>query len=383
MSDVPEFVPPPPPTGRGDQPPPRPYGTHGTDGGASPSCAEVEDAEAAYVWGALEADQRARIDAHRRECPACERRLAAAERVVAALDQAHPRLAPPPALRTRLLAAIANLPASAEPSAAPPPPRAATPASSPPAGVPSASNGPSPSSGLPLASGALSPSGAPSPLGEPPPSGEPPSTGEPSASDRLRPGVPSVTRGASVHAARGRAAPASRRPAWRAGPFFAGVGTGVLGSLAVAALITLLVVRPDALGLLGGGQAQFGPGPSDQAPQPPAISLPGPLPGSAGRLVELRASSGAGRGLLAYDPQTRRGVLLLEDLPGSAAGSDYTVWLVQAAQRVQLGSLTPDAHGSATFALPDPLPLDRPERIEVVHSQPSPGSAPVVLAASL
>jgi hypothetical protein len=161
-----------------------------------------------------------------------------------------------------------------------------------------------------------------------------------------------------------------------------GLGTGVLGTLAAAALIAVLLVRPEALDLIGGRQAQLNPGPADQAPQPPAFSIPGQPFASANRLLELRSSSETGRGLLAYDAHTRRGVLILEEVPSSASGSEYSVQLVQAARRVELGSVTIDARGVGTFILPDPLPLDRPERIEVIQTRPEPGAAPLVLAAT-
>ncbi|MBV9356055.1 MAG: anti-sigma factor [Chloroflexi bacterium] len=76
-------------------------------------CRDVAEAEDAYVWGALDAQQRALVEAHRQECPACERRLAEAERVVSTLDQAQPRLAPPAELRARVLSAIERIPSPA------------------------------------------------------------------------------------------------------------------------------------------------------------------------------------------------------------------------------------------------------------------------------
>jgi hypothetical protein len=257
------------------------------------SCAEVEDAHAAYVWGGLAPGDRARVDRHRRQCAACDQRLLASERVVSELDQAHPKVAPPPELRERVLEATARL--AAEPT-------------------------------------------------------------------------PITARRAD-------------RAAWR-GPFVTGLTTGVVGALAAAALAVLLFLRPEALGVLTGRQSQFGPGPLNQAPGQPGLNVPGlSNPAATDRLLVLRPSAGDGRGLLAYDAQTRRGVLLLEGVPSATGGSQYTVWLIQGSQRVPLGTLGVDDRGVGAFVLPDPLPLDRPERIEIVQTSTSPDATPVVLSA--
>src|SRR5438045_1083035 len=57
------------------------------------SCEEVDGQHAAYVWGALEPDEVARVEEHRRQCPACHERLLASERVISRLDRAAPALA--------------------------------------------------------------------------------------------------------------------------------------------------------------------------------------------------------------------------------------------------------------------------------------------------
>jgi hypothetical protein len=277
------------------------------------SCAEVEDLEVAYVWGALEPAERARVDAHRRECAACDERLRASEQVVSSLDQAHPSIEPPPELRSRVLGAIASISAEHERSAG----------------------------------------GAPRPV----------------APVRLAP----TAHRQSVGGLRVRRVPHPR--------FFTSLATGALGALAAVALVIVFWQRPDAFGFVTGGQSQLGPGGSGNGSAPPGLSIPGAPPtSSSDRLIELSSSSGQGRGLLAYDTATRRGVLMLEGLPTRPGETDYGVWLVQGTQRVRLGELTIDAQGVGTFVLPSPLPLDRPERLEVVQTSPAPGAAPIVVS---
>ena len=82
-----------------------------------------------------------------------------------------------------------------------------------------------------------------------------------------------------------------------------------------------------------------------------------------------------------YDAETRRGVLLVEGLT-PADGSVLDVWLMQASQRVQLGTVTIDAGGVGTFVLPDPLPFERPDGIEVTsRSAAGTDSAPLLTTA--
>lgn len=276
------------------------------------SCAEVEDDQAAYVWGGLERAERERVDRHRRECPACDQRLLAAERVVSDLDRAGPKNPPPPELRGRVLEAIARL--------------------------------------------ERSPGGA---------------------SPRALVSTPSGSREVSSNVARDL--PTIRARAQRPGPFFTGLATGLFGAAAAAALVGVLLIRPEALGLVGAPQSQFGS--SDQAPRVPSITLPWQAPASSSRLIELRSGSMPGRALLAFDAETRRGVLLLEAVSASTS-AEYGVWLVQGTQRIQLGSVSVDAQGVGTFVLPEPLPLDRPERIEVARITEASGAADGVLSAA-
>jgi hypothetical protein len=63
--------------------------------------------------------------------------------------------------------------------------------------------------------------------------------------------------------------------------------------------------------------------------------------------------------------------------------SGYAVWLVQGTRRVQVGTLAVDARGAGAFVLPQPLPFDRPERIEVTRtSGASDADTNVVLSAT-
>jgi len=62
-----------------------------------------------YALGALEPLERARVDAHAADCPACARALGAAESTVAALDETFvPQLEPPERLGTRIAASAAS-----------------------------------------------------------------------------------------------------------------------------------------------------------------------------------------------------------------------------------------------------------------------------------
>ena len=277
------------------------------------SCADVESDQAAYIWGALPPAERDRVELHRRGCPACDERLHEAALVVAELDRAAPKIAPPAELRGRVLEAIARV----EPA-----PRAA-------------------------------PSRTLAPVAEQPPHGA----------------------GASF----GRVLPLAARGAARRGSFFAGVATGLVGAAAAAALVVVMLLQPTALGLLGAAEAQFGG--ADQDRRWPGVTLPWQAPAArANRLIELGSASAPGRGLLAYDAQTKRGVLLLQGLSLSS-GADYAVWIGRGTQRVQLGTVSVDGRGVASFVLPDPLPLDDPEWIEVGPAGGSPGAGGGTLSA--
>ncbi|MDQ6669279.1 MAG: anti-sigma factor, partial [Chloroflexota bacterium] len=277
------------------------------------SCADVEDDHAAYAWGGLAPADRERVDRHRRECAACDQRILAAEQVVSDLDKAGPKMTPPPALRGRVLEAIAGLEQS-----------------------PAATTSP----------------GAGTPRALVPPSVRP----RQEFSSGTHAEVPALLSGPR----RSRETPVGRSGPRLVGPFFTGVATGVVGLAAAAALVVVLLVRPDALGSVGGPQSQFGS--SDRPAAPPSITFPWQAPAASARLIELRSQSASERGLLAFDAQTKRGVLLVE---GVASGADYGVWLVQGPQRVQVGILSVEAGGVGSFVLPEPLPLERPERIEV------------------
>jgi len=281
---------------------------------ASLQCEAVADDLAAYAWGALEPDERARVERHRLHCSACDQWLRESEQAVSRVDLAMPKIPPPPELRSRVLASIDATPRAVAPVR---PTRAAA--------------------------------------------------TETRTAARPRPGL--TVANTDVHAR-----PGQRGARRRASPFLAGLTTGLIGASAAALLVVVLIVQPQALNGLTLPRSAFG------SPQsgPPA-GLPNFLPGPAqspGRLLELRSPSGSGRGFLLYAADTRRGVLLLEEL-ASPEGTEYTVWLVQGSQRVGLGSTVNDARGVATFTLPEPLSLDHPERIEVVAST---GAGPVLSA---
>ncbi len=277
---------------------------------ASLPCAEFADQLVAYAWGALEPQEWERVDRHRTQCAGCDRWLRDSEHVVSQLDEGLPKISPPAELRSRVLSTL---------DAIPQPMRSA------------------PVPGHRAADAPIRPTRW---------------TAEPSTGG-VQPAVTAI----------GKHARPARRPAgWRASPFLAGLTTGLVGALAAAVFLFVLLVRPQDLSWLTPRQSAFG----SESSRP---AVPGLLPGSGAaapsvRLLELRAASASGRGVLMYDTDTRRGVLLLEGV-AAAAGSEYAVWLVQGSQHVQLGSLSVDARGVGTFVLPDPLPLDRPERIEL------------------
>jgi hypothetical protein len=167
----------------------------------------------------------------------------------------------------------------------------------------------------------------------------------------------------------------TRRP--HSGPYLAGVATGVAGALAVAALAVLLIVGPESFDATSPRGSQLGPDQPLWSPRSWSLPFGGPSSPS-NRLVELRSSSGSGRGVLAYDTNTWRGVLLLQEL-GSPPGTPYAVWLISGAQRAELGRFQVEGDGFGTFVLPQPLPLVNPERIEVA---PASGESGSVLAAT-
>jgi hypothetical protein len=274
------------------------------------SCGGVAEREAAYVWGALDADERALVDAHRRGCAACERRLRAAAAVIGQLDQALPRVEPPPALRARVLAAIEPL---AQPGQ-PPPPTAG------------------PRRGLvsTVASGTHP---------GPPPTG--------------------ATRAGGPERRLGR----FRRRPGRLGRFATGAAAGVVATLAAVALAWLLVVRPEALGSIQPAVSGFG---STEPAWPKLVPLPGAgEPAGPARVLELRSPTAPGAGLLVYDADSRRGALLARGLDPSAPRR-YSVWLTGDGRRAELGSFEIDDRGAGVFVLPDPLPVSEPRRIEMV-----------------
>jgi len=289
------------------------------------SCDGVGQEEMAYVWGALEADARAPIDSHRAECRACDARLAAAERVIAHVDQALPRVAPPPELRARLLREIGRLEQPSAPTAA-----SATPVPVP----------------------------APPRRGAAPPPAHP-ATARPSL-DGTRPRLERRTAGSSRWV---------RRP-HRVPRFFAGVATGLAGAACALALAWLLIVRSDLSGLLLPNQSELtGTDPASNFP----VNLSDVARPAAHTLLDLRPPAGSARGVLMVDPDGTGGVLLVHD-PGAPPGARYEVWLTRGADRVQVGALTLDTRGIGSYLLPDPLPLPHPQRIEV---DPTGGGSPL------
>ncbi len=69
----------------------------------SQTCAQVRDDLPAYALGILDADERARVEAHLDGCPECRSALRRFETTVGALGAAVAPVAPPPALRTALM----------------------------------------------------------------------------------------------------------------------------------------------------------------------------------------------------------------------------------------------------------------------------------------
>jgi hypothetical protein len=284
-------------------------------------CDEFADELAAYSWGALEADERARLDRHRAGCPGCDGWLREAEHAVGQLDAAMPRIPPPPELRGRVLTSIEGMVQSVAPAAS--------------------VEGPARVARSPVP--AVSSAGAPHFSG--------------------RPGRQTLLPRGSGN--------------WRPRTFLAGVTTGLVGALAAAVVIVAFVLRPQDLSGLTPRQSGYGSSDSGQ-PLLPGF-LPGGRPaGPSARLLDLRSASTSARGWLMYDAETHRGVLLVEGLT-PADGTQLDVWLTEGSQRVQLGTLPIDPRGVATFVLPEPLPLEHPDRIEVTpHSPAATDSAPLL-----
>ena len=69
-------------------------------------CDDFAEDLAAYSWGALDAAERARLEHHRAHCSGCDRWLRDSAHALAQLDEALPRIPPPPELRGRVLASI-------------------------------------------------------------------------------------------------------------------------------------------------------------------------------------------------------------------------------------------------------------------------------------
>jgi anti-sigma factor RsiW len=68
-------------------------------------CLHIQPMLAAYALGALEPDERDRVDQHLETCASCRAEAAGYARVVDALGAAAPQESPPPELRERVLAA--------------------------------------------------------------------------------------------------------------------------------------------------------------------------------------------------------------------------------------------------------------------------------------
>lgn len=84
------------------------------------ACEEAFDLLGAYALDALDAGEQAAVAAHLARCPRCQAELDRMEGVVGLLGTAPAPLAPPPALRTRLLDELHAVQADPAPSAAVP-----------------------------------------------------------------------------------------------------------------------------------------------------------------------------------------------------------------------------------------------------------------------
>ena len=80
------------------------------------SCAEARDLLAAHSLGALDADERAELEAHLARCPACVADQRPYQEIAARLALALPRCEPPRSLRRRILSAALAEPASHAPT---------------------------------------------------------------------------------------------------------------------------------------------------------------------------------------------------------------------------------------------------------------------------
>jgi hypothetical protein len=82
------------------------------------NCEQVREWLEAYGLGALDADERIRVEHHLAACPACQRLaqeyVATANLLPQALAALAPALSPPPALRERLLQQVATAPPEAK-----------------------------------------------------------------------------------------------------------------------------------------------------------------------------------------------------------------------------------------------------------------------------
>ena len=81
---------------------------HPSASGTRLDCAEAGDALPAYALGVVDPDERRAIEAHLESCPACRAALARYQAVAGMLGTATAPVAPPSALRARLLAAAAQ-----------------------------------------------------------------------------------------------------------------------------------------------------------------------------------------------------------------------------------------------------------------------------------
>src|SRR5215211_2897505 len=71
-------------------------------------CNDIQPLLPAYALGALEPDERARVDDHLATCATCRAEAASYAYVVDSLGAAAPQESPPPALKERVLAAAAG-----------------------------------------------------------------------------------------------------------------------------------------------------------------------------------------------------------------------------------------------------------------------------------
>lgn len=81
---------------------------------------DLRELAAAYVLGALDAEERERFEAHATRCPVCAREIDALRASVLVLAHASGQRTPPPDMRERIVAAIAHEPQAADSARAEP-----------------------------------------------------------------------------------------------------------------------------------------------------------------------------------------------------------------------------------------------------------------------